>query len=122
MDWIAGILLFICALFLAVIVGAIWSGVTSNRKASRMEEEIRNLAGFDAADLYVSSFNQAGVAMDRNRREILLASKDGLRTYPVESIISCEVLEDGCSLRMPIVAASCLGWLPVVPYLAAWEP
>ena len=98
MDWIAGILLFICALLLAAMVGGIWLGVTGNRKASRMEEEIGNLADFDAADVYVSSFNQAGVAMDRNRREILLASKDGLRTYPVESIISCEVLEDGVQL------------------------
>ena len=74
-----------------------------------MEEEIGNLADFDAADVYVSSFNQAGVAMDRNRREILLASKDGLRSYPVESIISCEVLEDGVQLAYANRGSQLLG-------------
>lgn len=34
----------------------------------------------------------------RNRREILLTDKDDLRIFAVESIMSCEVLEDGVQL------------------------
>ncbi len=63
-----------------------------------MEDEVRNLVDFDAADVYVSHSNHAGVAIDRSRREILLIDMDGFRIFPVESIISCEVLEDGMQL------------------------
>ena len=109
MDWIAGFLLLFGVFLVAGIVWAIWSAVSGARKASQIEDEIRNLPDFDAADVYVSVFNQAGVAIDRNRRQILLASRDGLRTYSAESIISCEVLEDGVQLAYANRGSQLLG-------------
>ena len=94
MEWIYG---FLTLCVLAVVV-AIWQGLLDNRKASELEDKIKNLPNFDAADVYVSSFNHAGVAIDRTRREFLLADKDGLRRFNVRSIMSCEVLEDDVQL------------------------
>ena len=98
MEWISGLLVFLGTVALVGIIWAIWSGVSGARKASQMRDEVRNLADFDAADVYVSPFNQVGVAIDRNRREILLTDRDERRIFPVESIVSCEVLEDGAQL------------------------
>ena len=105
MEWVVGFFV------LVVIVGvlAIWASVSANRRASEMEDEVRNLADFDAADVYVSAHNHAGVAIDRNRREILLTDRDDLRIFPVESIISCEVLEDGVQLAYANRGSQVLG-------------
>ena len=85
-------------LFVVGVVITISAAVLSNRKAHETEDKIKNLPNFDAADVYVSSCNQAGVAIDQTRREFLLADKDGLRRFNVRSIVSCEVLEDGVQL------------------------
>lgn len=102
MEWIVG-------LFVVLLVGGIWAGVSANRKASQMEDEVRNLADFDAADVYVSPHNHAGVAIDRNRHEILLTDKKDTRIFRVESIISCEVLEDGVQLAYANRGSQMLG-------------
>lgn len=60
MELIVGFLV----LCVAVLVFGISAGVSANRKASQMEDEVRNLADFDAADVYVSAHNHAGVAID----------------------------------------------------------
>ena len=102
MEWIVG-------LFVAVLVGGIWAGVSANRKASQLEDEVRELADFDAADVYVSPHNHAGVAIDRNRDEILLTDKKEIRIFHVESVISCEVIEDGMQLAYANRGSQALG-------------
>ena len=72
--------------------------IVSKHKASAIEDKIKNLHDFDAADVYVSFINQAGVAIDRTRREFLLSDEDRLCRFNVRSIISCQVLEDGDQL------------------------
>ena len=74
-----------------------------------MEEEVRDLADFDAADVYVSPHNHAGVAIDRNRHEILLTDKKDIRIFHVESVISCEVLEDGMQIAYANRGSQVLG-------------
>jgi len=101
-EWIVG-------LVVVLIVGAVWAGVLDNRKASQMEDEVRDLADFDAADVYVSPHNHAGVAIDRNRHEILLTDKKSIRIFHVESVISCEVLEDGMQIAYANRGSQVLG-------------
>lgn len=96
MDWVIPFL--VLSVFVLAVVSGIWTGVQSNRKVAEMKDMIKNLPDFDAADIYVSSFNHAGVAIDRTRREFVLVNKDGPRRFNVQSIISCEVLEDGIQL------------------------
>ena len=90
--------------WVAVVVGIgfgvfmVVSSVRSRNRARELEEEIRDLGDFDAADIYVSRENVAGIAIDRERRLLALTDDDDLRVLPITSIVSCEVLEDGDQL------------------------
>ena len=75
------------------------------RKYSRLEEsvdsiekKIQGLIDFDAADYYISDISLTGVAVDQGRREFLLVDESSLRRFPLSSVISCEIREDGVEL------------------------
>ena len=73
-------------------------GQRDHRAATNIEKRIRHLDNFEPTDVYVSTFNLAGVAIDSSRREILLADVATLRRFTMSSIISCEILEDDVRL------------------------
>ena len=95
MDWIVLLAIVLVALF---AIAAFIQGEKATRTATRIEDRIRSLDGFEPADVYVSTINLAGVAIDIGRREILLANESVLRRVAVSSIASCEILEDDTQL------------------------
>ena len=94
MEWVVGLVIFLGAL---VAIGLL-QGQRNRRTATDIEKRIRHLDDFEPADVYVSTSNLAGVAIDLGRRELLLADEDALRRFTVSSIISCEILEDDIQL------------------------
>lgn len=94
MEWVVGLVIFLGAL---VAIGLL-QGPRNRRTATDIEKRIRHLDDFEPADVYVSTFNLAGVAIDLGRRELLLADEDALRRFTVSRIISCEILEDDIQL------------------------
>ena len=94
MEWLVGILVLCAA---SIAIGA-WIAIRNAGKARKLEEELRSLPDFNAADVYVSSWNVAAVAIDRERRELALADANDLLILPISSIVSCEILEDGVQL------------------------
>ena len=94
MEWVVGLIVFLGAL---VAIGLI-QAQRNDRTAANIGKRIRSLDDFEPTDIYVSTQNFAGVAIDANRRELLLADEATLRRFPISSIVSCEILEDGVSL------------------------
>ena len=94
MDWTVVVIVCLVGL-LAVFIG---QRVLSRRVVTTIEKRIRGLDDFEPADVYVSKLNFAGVAIDVNRREILLSEVETFRRFTVPSIISCEILEDDVQL------------------------
>ena len=66
-----------------------------NKSVTSIEDQIRELPDFDAADIYISKLSLTGIAIDRDRRELLLVDDGSLRRSPLSSILGCEILEDG---------------------------
>ena len=95
MEWELWLAIVLLAL---LIVAACYQGVHVAKTATSIEDRIRRLNGFKAADVYVSTINMAGVAIDVGRGEILLANEKALRRFPASSIVSCEILEDDTQL------------------------
>lgn len=94
MEWIVGL-----AIVLGVLVAiGLMQGQRDHRAATNIEKRIRHLDNFEPTDVYVSTFNLAGVAIDSSRREILLADEATVRRFTMSSIISCEILEDDVRL------------------------
>ena len=94
MEWVVALIVFLGAL---VAIGLI-QGQRNHRKATNIEKRIRTLDDFESTDIYVSTYNFAGVALDTKRRELLLADEAALRRFTISSIVSCEILEDDVSL------------------------
>ena len=94
MEWVVGLVIFLGVL---VAIGLI-QGQRDHQKATNIEKRIRQVDDFEPTDVYVSTFNLAGVAVDANRRELLLADEATLRRFTISSIISCEILEDDVQL------------------------
>ena len=67
-----------------------------------VEDQIRRLCDFDAADIYISRLTLTGIAIDRGRRELLLVDEKFYRRFPLSSVFDCEILEDD----VPLVDAS----------------
>ena len=67
-----------------------------------VEDQIRRLSDFDAADVYISRLTLTGIAIDTGRRELLLVDEKLYRRLPLSSVFECEILEDDC----PLVDAS----------------
>jgi len=94
MEWVVGLVIVLGVL---VAIGFM-KGQRDHRTATNVEKRIRHLDNFEPTDVYVSTINFAGVAIDANRREILLADEATLRRFTMSSIISCEILEDDVRL------------------------
>lgn len=94
MEWVVGLIALLGAL---VAVGLV-QAQRNDRTAANIGKLIRSLDDFEPTDVYVSTQNFAGVAIDANRRELLLVDEATLRRFPISSIVSCEILEDDVSL------------------------
>ncbi len=95
MEWVV---VGLVVLLGTIIVMSVLQGQRDNRTATNIEKRIRRMDDFEAADVYVSAFNLAGVAIDLGRQELLLADEGALRRSTVSSIVSCEILEDDIQL------------------------
>ena len=91
MEWVVGLVIVFGAL---IALGRI----QGQRNATKIENRIRRLDGFEPTDVYVSTINLAGIAIDLGRRELLLADERALRRFTVPSIVSCEILENDIQL------------------------
>ena len=94
MELLGTILLLLALGIVVATVWAIASGLGQARNAKSLEEQYRNLSEFSPADVYVSAFNLAGIAIDPARQEIALGDASGIRLLAPESIVSCEIVQD----------------------------
>ena len=94
MEWVA----VIGVVFAGAIVWGIVQGIDKARGAAKIKKRIGELDNFKPADVYVSETNLLGLAIDPQRREIVLADEDKLRRFNVPSIVSCEILQDDVQL------------------------
>lgn len=79
---------------LAVFVVALGYWRTGNRAMARATaERIRSLRGFTVQDVYVSPLSLTGLAIDRERREVVLARPDMLAQMSIGAIERVEILE-----------------------------
>lgn len=85
------------ALVVGVVLLVAWAflRLRIDESVTSIEDQIRELPDFDAADIYISKFSLTGIAIDRGRRELLLVDDGSLRRSPLSSIVGCEILEDG---------------------------
>ena len=85
------------ALVIGVVLLVAWALARHHidESVTRVEDQIRELPDFDAADIYISKISLTGIAIDRGRRELLLVDDGSLRRSPLSSIVGCEILEDG---------------------------
>ena len=94
MEWVVGLAIVLGVLF----AFGVMQGQRDYRTVTDIEKRIRHLDDFEPTDVYVSSINFAGVAIDASRREILLADEAALRRFTMSSIVACEILEDDVRL------------------------
>ena len=71
----------------------------TRRVTNNMEELIRAVEEFTPADIYISPHSFTGIAIDRERREVLLADRYSLRRFAAASILSCEILQDNVPME-----------------------
>lgn len=92
--------LFVAAIILVAlfIIKAVLDGQQNAETVTNIKDRIRRLDGFEPADVYVSSINLTGVAIDVGHQEIVLANENALRRFELSSIVSCEILEDDTQL------------------------
>ena len=81
----------------AAIYGVV-IGRCNSRRADALEAMMRDQPNFNPADVYVSATNGAGIAIDRERKEVMLADRQGIRRFGIKSIVGCEVLQDDVQL------------------------
>jgi hypothetical protein len=94
MDWLQNILAIVGLLFVGAIVMGLVQGSHIRNAAKRIENQIKQQPAFTASDLYVSRTSLTGLAIDNDRKEILLVELDSTRLYRAGDIVGCEVLLD----------------------------
>ena len=80
-------------LALAVMVGFRKSAKTEALKDA-LKTRFSSLSDFDVDDIYVSTWNRNGFAIDRNRREMMLTRGDEVTRLRVDAIHDCQLLHD----------------------------
>ena len=96
MDLTVVVIVVVC--LVGVVALFLVQRVLSSRVETAIEKQIRSLDDFDPADIYISKLNFVGVAIDVNRKEILLSDLETFRRFKIHSIVSCEILEDDIQL------------------------
>lgn len=95
MEWVVGLVVAFIAIVALGVVGA----NRQARRAKNLENRIRDVKDFDATDVFVSTENLTGIAIDVGRRRLLLADETaGLRQFEASQVVSCEILEDKVQL------------------------
>lgn len=97
LEFVLGLLAVLAGLAGLVFV-AVYHEQQQGRKVKAIEDRMRRLTDFDPSDVLVSKENLTGVAIDLDRRKLLLADEMCLRQFRASQIISCEILEDEVQL------------------------
>lgn len=78
---------------IAVLVAVGYQRTSNRAKARATVERLRSVPAFTAHEVHVSPFNQAGIALDRERREVVLARGPSMMQMPVRAIARLEIIE-----------------------------
>lgn len=88
-----------CCAILLVLLGIILAVIfTSHRAAASTADQIRARTDFAAADVYVSAWDQHGLAIDNECSRLLIVCQNIQLIYPAGEVISVEVIADNVSL------------------------
>ena len=85
MEWVVGFVIFLGALVAISLI----RGQRDHRTATTIEKRIRSLDDFELTDVYVSTFNLAGVAIDVGSSRAAVGRRE-LATA-IYSVINCLV-------------------------------
>lgn len=87
------VILFPCGLILFLVIRQ-----RSKNRAADAKLRVSNLEGFNAQDIYVSTHNTNGFAIDIENNKVLLITRSHEKELDYENLISVEVLQDNATV------------------------
>jgi hypothetical protein len=85
------------------IILIIFSSVSSSREKDYLKKELNNLKDFDYERLILSHDNESGIAIDENRKTLVLFAYNynkeiEFAKLPFKDLLACEIFEDGTTV------------------------